>query len=273
MDFNFQNSVSSIDNSSRDIISIPCKNILTKLRNTEYFECYKLDASRLIRFFPKDDWVNLLLKESEQKKWKNLKGTKFRKEEWLIGRCVAKDSIYAIVKRLYNLDLQYSDIEIINDKYGRPIPKVLWIGKTYETPVLSISHTKGTATAIAGLSENGKIGIDIERIVSRAKGFERIAFDKGERAILSGLIGSEYHEWITRFWCSKEAVAKSLGRGLIEGPRTLSVSEMDIKTGVVKLTIRGKLAQEFPEFANAEIVSYTINEDGYILACSLCERE
>ena len=66
------------------------------------------------------------------------------------------------------------------------------------------------------------VGIDVEHIAPRGPEFEQIAFDQQERELLDRF-GDHRDEGIARFWCAKEAVAKALGRGLVEGPQTLVV--------------------------------------------------
>jgi hypothetical protein len=49
------------------------------------------------------------------------------------------------------------------------------------------------------------------------------------------------------------------------------VQELDAQTGTVKVTLQGKLSEEFPEFAGAQIVVYTTKEENYIVASTICE--
>ena len=80
-------------------------------------------------------------------------------------------------------------------------------------------------------------------------------------------------EWIIRFWCTKEAVAKALGRGLVVGLKNLVVKELDSEAGLVKVALRGKLAQEFPGLAKAAVTVGTIKEKDYIVAITICEGD
>ncbi len=130
------------------------------------------------------------------------------------------------------------------------------------------------AFAVAGLPENGMgIGVDIERIRTQPDGFDEVAFLPEERAMLDSIEPMLRDEWAMRFWCAKEAVGKGLGRGVQEGPHAVAVLEMDVESGIVRACPRGKLAEEFPEYAEAGIIVYTSQEDGYAIAATLCEKE
>jgi phosphopantetheinyl transferase len=163
-----------------------------------------------------------------------------------------------------------ADIEIDEDDYGRPVPKGWWSQETGIIPVLSMAHANRMAIAVAGPPDQ-RLGVDLEQIRAREQGFETVAFTDKERALLDALEVSIRDEWITRFWCAKEAVGKGLGRGLINGPKSLVVQELDTQTGTVKVALQGKLSEAFPEFVGAQIVAYTTKEENYIVASTICE--
>lgn len=239
-------------------------------------------------------WAYLILNRDERKNYQSFVEKKQgeRRVQWLLGRSAAKDSIRTYIKKRYGIELYPADIEISEDEYGRPIPQGAWTQALHEAeghkqseaiaverseqieenvPSVSVTHTREGALGLAGPG-NLMIGIDLETINSREPGFEKLAFAEEERALLSDLDESMREEWMTRFWCAKEAVAKALGRGLMNGPRGLIVKEMDSRTGVVKVTIVGKFADEFPQFANTEIIAYTIRDENEIIASAICGR-
>ena len=119
---------------------------------------------------------------------------------------------------------------------------------------------------------NHSVGIDVEKIRQSTQGFENLSFTKGEHNLLDSLEESVKDEWIARFWCAKESVAKALGRGLIEGPQSVVVKQMNAQTGIIQAALNGKLSDEFPEFYNAQITSYTTKEADYIIAITICEK-
>ena len=75
-----------------------------------------------------------------------------------------------------------------------------------------------------------------------------------------------------RLWCAKEAVGKGLGRGLLEGPRSILAERLDLETGMVWTSLQGKLADEFAELADGTILAHTVRDGQYVVATSLCER-
>ena len=77
---------------------------------------------------------------------------------------------------------------------------------------------------------------------------------------------------MTRFWCAKEATAKALGKGLLEGPRSLTVRKADATTGTLEVVLGDRLAREFPELAGVPVVVYTAREEDWAVASTVCER-
>ena len=239
----------------------------------ESFLCYRLNTLRSDQIVSKDLWVNLILNRRERETWHNIPGPESRRTKWLMGRWVAKDAVRMFLKRQYGKELYPADIEITTDEYGNPLPCGLWTDDIEDVPVVSLAHTDGLSVALAGFHPgNQRIGIDIEQIRQRKPGFDRLAFVPEEQSLLYSLDESSREEWVTRLWCAKEAVAKALGRGLIDGPQSLAVRELHPHTGVVEVVLRGKLAELFPEFAGNRIIAHTVRDSNYVVATSICER-
>jgi phosphopantetheinyl transferase len=254
-------------------LSVPWNTPISKFPAPGSFECYRLDRFEPDQIVLKELWVHLILNRAEREAWRNLRKPEAKKTEWLIGRWVAKDAVRMFLKKHYGMELYPADIEIASDEHGRPVPQGGWTQDIEIVPALSLTHTDGIAVAVAGhCSDSQRVGIDIERIRPRKDGFEKLAFKKEEQALLSQLSESARQEWITRFWCTKEAVGKALGRGLIEGPKSMVVQELNVQSGIVKVALQGKLAKEFPEFSHTQIVAYTAKEEDHIIASSLCEE-
>ncbi len=239
------------------------------------FQCFRIEgAFESDRAFWIRVWAHLVLSANERKTFGNLRGPETRQIQWLMGRITAKDAIRAFMRQMHNVELCPADVEIVDNEHGQPIPQGAWTRTIEAVPSLSLAHTDGIAVAVAGAAADGlEIGMDIERIRARPEGFGEIAFLPEERALLHSLEESNRDEWVTRFWCAKEAVAKSLGRGLVEGPQSVAVQGADWETGVVRATVGGKLAAQFPELAKSTLVVYTGEEDGYAVAVTFCEKE
>jgi phosphopantetheine--protein transferase-like protein len=147
-----------------------------------------------------------------------------------------------------------ADIEIEPDAHGRPTATGRWTKGVPSVPHVSIAHTDDAAIAIAGDADACiGIGVDIELLGRRGEDYHRLAFTPAERALLSRLDHGYREEWALRFWCAKEAVAKSLGRGLLGRPQCLVVEEVSESTGEVRLAVHGELRQ--PVLGNQDLVT------------------
>ena len=90
-----------------------------------------------------DDFLNRIFTELELKHAKN-RGTSIYQH--LAGRFAAKEAVF---KALGNKDLNWKDVQILNDKDGKPLC-VLLNGKGRKVDVqISISHVKTYAVASA----------------------------------------------------------------------------------------------------------------------------
>ena len=227
--------------------------------NSSLFYCCRIETLfRGDEDFWRRVFAHLILNHKERQFFSNLGKSKNRQIQWLMGRMAAKDAIRMFLKQRYKMELGPVDVEITQDEYGRPVPQGAWAEKIKAVPALSLAHTNGIAVAIAGYHNAGqKVGIDIEEIRSLEQGFETTAFAPKEVELLDSVTESARQQWVIRFWSAKEAAAKALGRGLAEGPHSLAVQTFDIKTGIVKIALKGKLAEEFPDLARTAMIVYT----------------
>jgi phosphopantetheinyl transferase len=140
-------------------------------------------------------------------------------------------------------------------------------------PALSVSHSNQLAIAIAGrCAVHQRLGVDIQHIEPRSPDFEGFAFTLHECSLLDGVENPDRHEWLTRFWCAKEAVGKALGRGLTHGPHSVIVKALDRAHGIVHVALGDRLAGEFPALAGVRMAVYTTRHRDFVIASTLCER-
>ncbi len=236
-------------------------------------ECYRVESL----FEPGDGlwtdlWASLVLSREERKFFSQRQSPEKRRLEWLSGRTAAKDAIRSLLKRHYGLELLPADIEIVQDEHGKPFAQGSWLKRLRTAPGLSLTHSNGTAVAVAGNGNSGSFGIDIQAIRELASSFVNVAFTSDERLLLANISESNRPEWVLRLWCTKEAVAKALGRGLLEGPSSVRIISVDAKTGIVRAAPSGKLAAEVPQALQSELVTYTAREGEYVFATSFYER-
>ena len=221
----------------------------------------------------KELWASLVLGRQERKTFKELRGPERRQIEWLSGRTAAKDAIRSFVKQQYGLALLPADIEIVQDEHGRPAAQGPWVRQLPSAPEVSLSHTEGMAVALAGDGRNGRrVGIDVQLVRELKPDFETLALTVDEQRILNAVPESIRAEWLVRLWCAKEAVAKALGRGLMEGPLSVRVLHLNTQTGVVGARPAGKLAEAVPDSAGRELTAFTAREGRYVVASVVYEK-
>jgi phosphopantetheinyl transferase len=250
---------------------------VAKFSSPDEFECR---AAGLDEMFSRDAlafwlkaWGRLLLNHRERHEFYRLDGPEQRRVEWLLARAAAKDAIRSWLKKRHGLCVYPADIEIANDENGRPEPRGYWRQQIGYTPALAVSYSSQLAIAIVGpCAPHQCLGVDVQEIESRSMDFDAVAFTSPECSMLDRIGSPAQQEWLTRFWCAKEAVGRALGRGLPYGPQSVLVQSIDTEGGVVTVTLGDKLASELPEFTGVPIAIYTTRHREFVIATTLCER-
>ncbi len=139
---------------------------------------------------------------------------------WLLGRIAAKDAVRDwLWKRGYG-PIYPVEITITNDEQGRPHVTSPFAGELH----ISIAHT--SHAAVAAVSTEPTVGVDIEKIEDRSERFTATTLSPEERKLWSGDEGREGY-WLTRMWAAKEAAAKCAGTGLIGKMHRLTATLVD----------------------------------------------
>ena len=141
------------------------------------------------------------------------RGNAKRVADRTLGRVAAKQA----VSELTGMDPH--SFRIDNLSSGEPV-----VRRDDDGPVphISIAHRDGQAIAVA--TPEGRAGVDLEVVESRAPSFARTWFRETERHLCQGDPRLE-----SQVWAVKEAVLKVLGTGMRLDPREVEV--LDVAEG------------------------------------------
>lgn len=159
------------------------------------------------------DWLSL----DEQAAYTQFRFPK-RQKEWLSGRYVAKTLLKTVNSSVESL--RFDEMTIYNEPYGAPF--IVCDGQRMPGS-LSISHRSCKATAAWCDSDNFRIGIDLEAIEEKTKGFIEDYFTEGEAAAVLNLPAEMVHLAASLIWSGKEAILKALQIGLRVDTRAMEL--------------------------------------------------
>ncbi|MES2744216.1 MAG: 4'-phosphopantetheinyl transferase superfamily protein [Bdellovibrionota bacterium] len=178
-----------------------------------------------------DDLAKRYLREAERKVYSKLGR---HKQSWICGRVAAKDAVRQYLwTNGHKGPIYPAEIWIENDANGKP-----YISELPGDFMLNVTISHKPGMGVASVSPMPGIGIDIEKIETRERGFATTVFTPSEMDMIPSENSSE---WITRFWGAKEAFAKSTGLGLQGDPRqfpieSVSPSGIQVKGSLIRST-------------------------------------
>lgn len=214
--------------------------------------------------------AKVTLSDDEMREYRAMNVTPKKRFDWVFGRLAAKDAVRLMWWERHAERFFPADLEMRHDEHGRPLAFHLGYREQAAMPNVSVSHADGMMAALASYEPH--VGIDLEKIEPRAASFEAVAFDDTERQLLDAC--ADRADAVTRFWCAKEAVAKALGRGLANGPRSVTVRacrEEVSPAAWLDVELGPALAAEFPHFAGRHLRVFTTQYKSFIVATTFCD--
>jgi len=189
--------------------------------------------------------ARLILCGRERESYKAMNRPPLAVASWLLGRIVVKDA----VRRQVGGELCMADVEVINDPHGCPKVDL----NHASPPLVSLAHREYDAIGVAvdAVSCAG-VGIDLEPIHPLKPSVLADAYDRQERQRFVSLVGDSedgLDVWHLAGWCSKEAVGKALGRGVIGGPHSIRLVDLDPGSRRFSAVLAGSMAEAFPQYA------------------------
>jgi phosphopantetheinyl transferase (holo-ACP synthase) len=220
--------------------------------------------------------AHLVLSRRERQAWREWNGPSPRRNEWLLGRCCAKDAVRLLARDRGGPELLPADVEILQDENS---PRLV-VGTLPDgwRPALAMAHAEGVAVAMATDEPGKAIGIDVQRLDASRDGFIEEVFTPQERAVFTaGTLGLAparelAQEWALRFHCAKAAAAQAVDSRMMEGADLVVVREMDWAAGTARLALAGLLAERFPHLRNADLTVHTAREADLIVATCILDR-
>jgi len=187
----------------------------------------------------------LILSRVERSRYDSMKRPPLALASWLLGRIAVKDA----VRHRLAAPCCMADVEVANDAEGKP-----WVDLGGPPPPLvSLAHREYDAVGIAvDPSVVSGVGIDLEPIHPLEPTVLDDCYDAAEHALLGAAAAESPDElsvWQLAGWCSKEAVGKALGRGVLGGPRSLRLLDIDPQQRCFSIALAGPMADAFPEYA------------------------
>ena len=172
-------------------------------------------------------FAQTVLAREERFVWSELRHESRRATDWLMGRVAIKEAARYWYLQNAGVLLYPADIVIGVDAHGKPFLTGWGLEGFGAPPQVSLAHTEGVSVAVAGRPDQA-VGVDLERIgrVDTAD-LLRAGFSSSERGRVEAFPAEGRDEQALRYWCAKEASAKSLGTGLNGNPQAFEVMDMN----------------------------------------------
>jgi malonyl CoA-acyl carrier protein transacylase len=212
--------------------------------------------------------AKVTLAPSEWRQFSKL-GSAQSSAEWLFDRLAAKDAVRMAWHSRHGERLFPADILIDADADGRTVTRPRDAG-AQPFPSVCVAHAEDVFVGVSAFTP--QLGIALTCLRPKDAVSEAVAFDEEELALLDAM-GRRRDEWAARFRSAKQAVGGALGCGPDEDSKSVAVRDLDDETGMVKVVIRAKLAEKFPQLQFARLIAHTARDGKLAVAVSFCESD
>jgi acyl transferase domain-containing protein len=214
--------------------------------------------------------ANLVLSRAERQEWPRM--APGAAQQWLTGRCAAKDAVRLLVKETAGLDLCAADVEIHAGADDRLFARGRWVQRLGAAPSVSLSCTTGTAVAIAALAQDRLLGVDVKHLAELAQERAAQTLTTAERRVLQDSAGSAADEWYIRVCCAKQSLKNALGNGFLHNPSHAPVvTGLRLETGTVEMELSNGVLDQFPELKGKRIRVQTVRDRELVCSTTFLE--
>jgi acyl transferase domain-containing protein len=194
-------------------------------------------------------------------------------QQWLVGRCAAKDAVRLLLKETAGLEVCAADVEIYAGPDDRLFARGRWMQRLGVAPSVSLSCITGTAVAIASMAQDHLVGIGVKRLAELAQDLVTEAFTVSERRVLRDGAGPDAAEWYVRAYCAKQSLENALGNGLhLNASRAPVILDFRLETGTVEMELANGALDRFPEFKGKRIRAQTVRDRELVCSTTFLER-
>jgi phosphopantetheinyl transferase (holo-ACP synthase) len=140
-------------------------------------------------------------------------------------------------------------------------------------PSVSLSCTKGTAVAIAALTTDRLLGVDVKHLAELAEERATQALTSSERRVLQNSAGSAADEWYVRAYCAKQSLKNALGNGFLQNASHAPVvTGLRLETGTIDMELQNGALDHFPELKGKQIRVQTVRDRELVCSTTFLER-
>ncbi len=215
--------------------------------------------------------AHLVLSRAERQQWAGMAAGVA--QQWLLGRSAAKDAVRMMLKETAGLDVCAADIEIQAGIDERLFARGRWEQRLGAAPSVSLSCTTGTAVAIAALTKDRLLGVDVKHLAGLAAERATDALTSSERRVLQDSAGSAADEWYVRACCAKQSLKNALGNGFLHhASDTPVITGLRLETGTIDMELRNGALDHFPELRGKQIRVQTVRDRELVCSTTFLER-
>jgi hypothetical protein len=214
--------------------------------------------------------AHLILSRAERPQWAGMTGA--AAQQWLAGRCAAKDAVRLLLKETAALDVCPAEVEIHSGPDDRLFARGRWVQRLGAAPSVSLSCTTGTAVAIATLTQDRLLGVDVKHLAELAQERATEALTSTERRVLHDTAGSAADEWYVRAYCAKQSLKNALGNGFLHHPsQSPVVTGLRLETGTIDMELTNGALDRFPALKGKQIRVQTVRDRELVCSTTYLE--
>jgi phosphopantetheinyl transferase (holo-ACP synthase) len=237
--------------------------------------CARVDLSPELLEASHGIWMQSIahsvLSRAERQEWLGMTGP--AAQQWLAGRCAAKDAVRLLLKETAGIEVCAADVEIHAGADDRLFARGRWIQRLGAAPSISVSCTAGTAVAIAALTRDHLVGIGVKYLAELTKERVTEALSASERRVLHDGAGSAADEWYARAFCAKQSLKNALGNEVLHHPSDGPViTDLRLESGTIEMEITNGALDRFPQFKGRRIRAQTVRDRDLVCSTTFLER-
>ena len=210
--------------------------------------------------------VHLILTPDERERWEQESLPPPNRVRSLLERLAVKDAVREYLRMHHSLTVCPADIEIVTDALGHLTADGTWKPRLPTPLSLSVVVSNNAIVAVVEHQTRDIGGVDAMVLDRLEDAHKRPDLSHDDMHVLTSIAEGDVAAWVPRIQAAKQAVAKAIGREIVDDRNAFELHTLDAASGTVQIRLGDNLAHQIGTKLGSIVTVFTSRDGDVVMA-------